>query len=84
MIRYSEHAEKRRVERSIDSRDVENVIQDPLEVIPARFGRNAACKLLEEGLFLVVVYERRDEDFIVITAVKLSKRGAMRFGFTRI
>jgi plasmid stabilization system protein ParE len=81
LIRYSEHAEKRLAERSILAKDVESTIRDPLELAPVRYGRQAACRLLPHGRFLVVFYEQEEEDFIVVTAVKTDKEGARRYGF---
>lgn len=72
------------VERSISTEEVEAAIRNPLEVIPARYSRNAVSSLLPDGRFLVVIYEREEEDFIVVTAVKTNKEGARRVGFTRI
>jgi Domain of unknown function (DUF4258) len=84
LIRFSDHAEKRMVERSIVAEEVEMAIRNPLEAIPARYGRNAVSCLLPDGRFLVVIYEREEEDFIVVTAVKTNKEGVRRVGFTRI
>lgn len=84
MIRYSEHAEKRLVERSILAKDVESTIRKPLELVPVRYGRYAVAGSLPTGKFLVVVYGQEEEDFIVITAVKANKEGARRYGFTRV
>nr|WP_276977047.1 DUF4258 domain-containing protein [Ferrimicrobium acidiphilum] len=84
MIRYSDHAEKRMVERSIFAEDIEVAIGNPLEVIPAKYGRHAVSSLLPDGKFLVIIYEQEEEDFIVVTAVKTNKEGARRVGFTRI
>ena len=84
MIRYSDHAEKRMAERSIPREEIEKAIRNPLELIPARYGRHAACNLLPGGRFLVVIYEGEEEDFIVVTAVKTNKEGVRRVGFTRI
>ena len=84
LIRYSDHAQKRMVERSISTKDIETAIGSPLEVIPVRYGRHAVYNLLPGERFLVVIYEQEEEDFIVVTAVKTNKEGARRVGFTRI
>jgi hypothetical protein len=46
-------------------------------------GRHAVSSLLPDGRFLVIIYEQEEEEFVV-TAVKSSKEGARRVGFTRI
>lgn len=84
MIRYSDHAEKRLAERSISASDVVNAVRNPLELVPARYGRHAVYGLLPDEKLLVVIYEREGEDFIVVTAVKTNREGAKRYGFTRI
>ena len=84
MIRYSEHAEKRLTERSILVRDIESAIRNPLDLVQVRYGRLAVCGLLPGGKFVVVVYEKEEEDFIVVTAVKTNREGARRYGFTGI
>ncbi|HXW94083.1 MAG TPA: DUF4258 domain-containing protein [Nitrososphaerales archaeon] len=84
MIRYSEHAGKRLAERSIQVRDVEIAIRNILDLVQVRYGRFAVCGLLPSGKFVVVVYEKEEEDFIVITAVKTNREGARRYGFSGI
>jgi hypothetical protein len=84
LILYSRHAEDRLAERSIAKADVETAIRNPVQIVEARYGRLAAGIRLGSRRFLVVVYERRKEDFIVITAVKVNEEGARRFGFTRV
>lgn len=84
MITYSRHAEERVAERRIRIEDVERTLKEPLEVIGARYGRFAACMKLRQNALLVVVYEKGGEDFLVVTAVKVNREGAKRFGFTRV
>lgn len=83
MIKYSSHARKRMLERSISVREVEEALSSPLEVIQTRYGRRAACKRLSSGKFVVVVFEV-EGDFIVVTAVKVNKNRARRYGFSRV
>ena len=84
MITYPRHAKERIAERKIRPDDVETAIKEPFELIGARYGRFAACLKLQRSGFLIVVYEREDEDFLVVTAVKVNREGAKRFGFTRV
>lgn len=83
MIKYSSHARKRMLERSITPKEVEEALNNPLEVIQTRYGRRAACKRLPGGKFVVVVFEA-EEDFIVVTAVKADKERTRRYGFSRV
>jgi hypothetical protein len=71
-------------ERSISQEDVEVTIRNPRETVLVKYGRLAALSPLRRGRHLVVVYEQEDQDFILITAVKVNKRGAGKYGFTRI
>ncbi len=84
MIRYSSHARKRMAERSISEGDVEAALTSPLELISTRYGRNAACGRLAGRKFIIVICEPDREDFIVVTAVKVTKERAKRYGFTRV
>lgn len=71
------------LERVINESDVGMTISNPTQVIPVRYGRRAAFRRLGRG-FLVVTYEEREEDFIVVTAVKVNKERVRRYGFTRV
>ena len=84
MIAYSRHAKERIAERRIKPEDVQRAISEPFELIGARYGRFAACLELQRSSYLTVIYEREDEDFLVVTAVKVNREGAKRFGFTRV
>ena len=84
MIRYSPHARARLAERSIAQRDVEGTVRSPIEVVPVKYGRRAAFSRLSRGKHLVVVYEQEAQDFIVVTAVKVNKRGVGKYGFTGV
>ncbi len=84
MTKYSSHARERMLERSITERDVEDTLAHPFEFVQARYGRKAACRRLSSRKYLVVVFEDEGEGFIVITAVKVDKDRARRFGFTRV
>jgi hypothetical protein len=84
LIRYSRHARNRLLHRSISEDDVEKTLRDPWDNVMVRFGRRAACSRLPRGRYLVVVCEEDGEDFIVVTALKTSRTGARRYGFTRV
>ncbi len=84
MASYSFHARKRMRERSIADRDVEEVLARPQEVILTRNGRKAAYRRIQGSRYIVVIFEQKGEDFIVVTAVKVNRNGAKRYGFTRV
>jgi len=71
-------------ERSITEAEVEEVLARPLEVVSTRYERSAACMRSASGKYLVVIFEGPQEDFIVVTAVKVDKDRARRYGFTRV
>jgi Domain of unknown function (DUF4258) len=60
LIRFSDHAKKRMVERSIVAEEVEMAVRNPREAIPVRYGRHAVSSVLPDGRFLVVIYEREE------------------------
>jgi Domain of unknown function (DUF4258) len=84
MVRYTSHARERMKERSITEAEVEETLARPLEVVPTRYARSAACTMREHGRCLVVIFERSQEDFLVVTALKVDRDRARRFGFTRV
>jgi len=72
-------------ERSIQNRDVEGVLHNPVEDIETKFARRAALgRTSTGGKFIVVVYEVSGEGFIVVTAIKVDGVRARRYGFTRV
>jgi len=72
------------VERSISESQVEETLARPLEVIPTKYERRAACAQLDSGRYLIVVFEGTREDFLVVTAMKVDRGRARRYGFTRV
>ena len=62
-VRYSSHASQRMQERSIFSGDVEAVLEDPIEVVEAKYARRAALgRPSIGGKFIIVVFEVSGED----------------------
>ena len=84
MVRYLSHAKDRMRERSITEAEVEETLARPLEIVPTKYGRSAVCNPQEDGRLLVVIFERSQEDFLVVTALKVDEDRARRFGFTRV
>ena len=84
MVKYSSHARKRMLERSITEEEVKGALEHPLEVIQIRYGRKAACGRLPRGKYVVVIFEEAEQDFIVVTAVEVDRNRVRRYGFTRV
>jgi hypothetical protein len=62
MVRHIFHAKDRMRERSIYEAEIEDTLARPLEVVPTKYNRSAACSLKEGGRCLVVVFERSQEE----------------------
>ncbi|MBE8540068.1 DUF4258 domain-containing protein [Geoglobus acetivorans] len=80
MIRFSGHALRRAEERGIDPEQVELVIREPAEVIHVKFGRKAAFRKFGEK-YVVVIYEERNNEIVVVTTLKVDKERLIRYGF---
>lgn len=81
--RVSEHALKRIKERGIDIELIEQVMQEPLEVIDVKFGRKAACGKLDDH-YLIVIFEERKDEIVIVTVLKVDYMRLNRYGFNRI
>jgi len=64
---YTEHADYKLKERSIDKKTVEFVLQNPDIVIDSRFDRKIAQRIIENKL-LRVVFQKKNNTFKIITA----------------
>ena len=83
MVKYSAHARSRMLERSISEPEVQAAVDSPLETIKTRHGRTAVCAG-SAGKYLVVVLEKSGGELIVVTALKVDKERARRYGFDRV
>ena len=83
MVRFSAHAKRRMLERSISEAEVEAAMEDPLDTVETRYGREAVCAS-SAGKYLVVVLEKTSGELIVVTALKVDKERARRYGFNRV
>jgi len=83
IITIKPHAELRMKDRGITETQIRKVLQNPSEVISARYGRLAAYGNIEERK-LVVIYEKRNEDIEVVTALWVDERRLKTLGFIRI
>src|SRR5579872_2129403 len=62
---------------------VQAAVDGPLETIQTRHGRTAVCAR-SSGKYLVVVLEKSGGELIVVTALKVDKERARRYGFDRV
>ena len=83
MITIKPHAELRMKDRRITEAQIQEVLQNPRDVISVRYGRLAAYSEIDDRK-LVVIYEKRDENIGVITALWVDERRLKTLGFTRI
>jgi len=83
IVSIKAHAEMRMKDRGITETQIRQVLQNPKEVISVRYGRLAAYGEVEEAK-LVVIYEKKNEDIEVVTALWVDERRLKRLGFTGI
>ena len=83
MARFPAHAKSRMLERSISEAEFKAAIEDPLETVETRYGRTAVCAG-SAGKYLVVILEKASGELIVVTALKVDKARARRYGFSRV
>ena len=83
IISVSEHALKRINERDVEIELIEQVINQPLEVIDVKFGRKAAYRDFK-GHYLVVIFEEQKDEIVVVTVLKVDYVRLNRYGFSRI
>jgi len=83
-IKFSAHALKRVKERKLSIQEVKLTVEEPIETIHAKYGRKVSCKHFIPCRYLVVVYESLNEGLIVVTALKINRERALKYGFTRI
>ncbi|AIY90227.1 DUF4258 domain-containing protein [Geoglobus acetivorans] len=80
MIRFSGHALKRAKERGVEPEQVELVIREPAEVIYVKFGRKAAFRQFG-GKYIVVIYEERNNEIVVVTTLNVDRKRLIGHGF---
>ncbi len=83
MIRFSEHSLRRAEERGITLEQIKLVVQEPSEVIDVKFGRKAAFKQFREE-YVVVIYEERNNEIVVVTTLKVDRERLIRYGFVGV
>ena len=83
MIRFSKHSLRRAEERGITLEQIELVVQEPSEVIDVKFGRKAAFRQFGEE-YVVVIYEERNNEIVVVTTLKVDRERLIRYGFVGV
>ena len=69
IIRVSEHALKRIKEREIEIELLEQVVNEPFEVIDVKFGRKAGYRKLD-GYYLVVIFEEQKDEIVDMVSIE--------------
>ncbi len=82
-IRLSSHALKRAKERSIDLKQIEEVLRNPTETIDVKYGRKASYKQYDDK-FIVVIFEEHDDEIVVVTVLGVDEERLKRYGFSRV
>jgi hypothetical protein len=71
-IRFSRHAKRRMKWRSISEDEIKAVVKKPDVVEPSVKGRKNARKIVSDRV-LQVTYIEEDGDFIIVTAIDLTR-----------
>lgn len=79
-IIISEHAKKRAEERGISLEWIREVLENPEGLANVKFGRKIAYKKIEEK-YVVVIFEERKDEILVITTLKVDRERLGRYGF---
>ena len=82
-IRIAKHALGRAREREIAKSEIVRAIEQPDEVVDVKYGRKGNFKHAECN-YLVVIYETRNGEIVVVTSIRVDKKRLQRYGFTRI
>ena len=79
----SEHAEKRAEERGVSVEVIEDIVKRSEEVVTVKFGRKAAYRKYGDR-YVVVIFEERKDEIVVVTTLKVDKERLKRYGFSRV
>lgn len=82
-IIFSKHALRRTRERGVDDNEVISTLEEPVEVVDVKYGRKASFKHFDCD-YVVVIYETRNGEIVVVPSVKVDKKRLKRYGFRRI
>ena len=65
-IRYLDHAIQKLKERRVSKAQVQDILADPYQVLPARLGRKRAIKSFKDRT-IHVIYEEHEDHLLVVT-----------------
>jgi len=88
-IRLTKHCHQRIYDRGIDIKDIEKVINDPLETFYDKERRNyksfgkSKNPLIKEQPYLVLIHSKINSSVTIITAMWADKGGLKAFGFSK-
>lgn len=69
---YTAHAEGKLLERGFDKKLIEDIVNNPENVVNSRFNRKIAVKTIGNKI-LLVIYEQNRHVYIIITAYYIRK-----------
>lgn len=88
-IKLTTHCRQRIQERAIDIKDIEKVINDPLETFYDKERQNyksfgkSKDPLIKEQPYLVLIHSKINSSVTIITAVWTDKGGLKAIGFSK-
>jgi len=83
MVRFISHALRRLTQREITQENITYALANPLETTQAKRNRIAIYSQINDR-YLLVIFEKLNNEELVITAIWSDRRRLRRFGFTRI
>jgi len=83
MVRFIPHALRRLTQREITQENITYALANPVETIQAKRNRIAIYSQINDR-YLLVIFEKLNNEELVITAIWSDRRRLRRFGFTRI
>jgi len=83
MVRFISHALRRLTQREITQENITYALANPVETIQAKRNRIAIYSQINDR-YLLVIFEKLNNEELVITAIWSDRRRLRRFGFTRI
>ena len=61
----------------------EEVLRNPTETINVKFGRKASYRQYDDK-FIVVIFEKHDDEIVVVTVLRVDAERLRRYGFSRV
>jgi hypothetical protein len=83
MVRFILHASRRLAQRGITQESISYAFANPIETIQAKRNRIAIYSQVNER-YLLVIFEKLNNEELVITAMWSDRKRLRRFGFARV